>query len=181
MMVDKIWKKVWHPDSIPKVNSFIWLLLHNKLLTAENLRKRGILGPSRCSLCNSVEETSSHLFLQCKVSMSVWKIVLPKDFNRDLPDNAAQLFKDWANLFPGSLTKNPILSRLWAAIPKNICWQLWLARNRAIFKEQKVIPVRIASKTIGMIAEKFATNNICYPRQESITDPYDTWCKLFLK
>ena len=80
MMVDKIWKKVWHPDSIPKVNSFIWLLLHNKLLTVENLRKRGILGPSQCALCNSAEETSSHLFLQCEVSKIAWKIVLPMAF-----------------------------------------------------------------------------------------------------
>ena len=41
-----IWKKVWQLDCIPKVNSFFWLLMHNKLLTAENLRKRGIPGPS---------------------------------------------------------------------------------------------------------------------------------------
>ena len=52
---DKIWKKVWHTDSIPKVNSFIWILLHNKLLTAENLRKRGINEPSWCPLCNLEE------------------------------------------------------------------------------------------------------------------------------
>ena len=67
-MVEKVWKLVWHPDSIPKVNTFIWLLLHNKLLTAENLRKRGILGPSCCALCHSAEETSSHLFIQCEIS-----------------------------------------------------------------------------------------------------------------
>ena len=77
---ERLWKKAWHPHSIPKVNSFIWILLHNKLLTAENLRKRGILGPSRCPLCSSAEETSSHIFLQCKVSLIVWRIVLPPDF-----------------------------------------------------------------------------------------------------
>ena len=102
-------------------------------------------------------------------------------FIRDLPDNTIQFFKDWTNLFPGSLTKNPILSHLWAAIPKNLCWQLWLARNRAIFKEQKAVPAHIAMKTIGMIAEKFTTNNISYPLQESIPDPYANWCKQYLK
>ena len=74
---EHIWKKVWHPDSIPKVNSFCWLLIHNKLLTAENLRKRGVAGPSRCALCNNEEETSSHLFMHCSVSLKVWQCVLP--------------------------------------------------------------------------------------------------------
>ena len=109
--------------------------------------------------------------------MMAWKLVLPKALNRELPDNASRLLKDWTNLFPGSLCEKPILSHLWAAIPKNLCWQLWLARNRAIFKEQKGIPVHIAAKTIGMIAEKFASNNISYPLQESISDPYALWCK----
>ena len=180
-MVEKFWKLVWHPDSIPKVNTFIWLLLHNKLLTAENLRKRGILGPSRCALCHSSEESSSHLFLQCEFSRLAWKLILPTAFNRELPGNAPQLLKEWASLFPGSLNKKPILRRIWAAIPKNLCWQLWLARNRVIFKEQKVIPVQIVAKTIGMIAEKFASNNITFPQQESIPEPLANWCKLFLK
>ena len=143
---------MWHPDSIPKVNSFIWTLLHNKLLTAENLQKRGILGPSRCALCGLDEETTSHIFFQCKVSLLVWEIVLPPDFRRVLPTSASQLFQIWMSLFPGSLRKKPTLSRLWASLPKNLCWQLWLARNRAIFKEEKAIPVIIAAKTIGMIS-----------------------------
>ena len=57
MANESLWKKVWHSDNIPKVNSFIWTLMHNKLLTAENLKKRGIAGPSRCALCNSESET----------------------------------------------------------------------------------------------------------------------------
>ena len=77
IVADRLWKKVWHLDSIPKVNSFTWILLHNKLLTAENLRKRGIMGPSRCALCNLDEETTNHIFLQCKISLLVWRIVLP--------------------------------------------------------------------------------------------------------
>ena len=68
---ERIWKQVWHSNCIPKVNNFIWLFLHNKLLTTENLRKRGISSPSRCAMCNSAEETSCHIFLQCKVSLSV--------------------------------------------------------------------------------------------------------------
>ena len=66
-----LWKKVWNPNCIPKVNCFIWLLMHNKLLTADNLTKRGIEGPSRCALYNANTETFTHLFLQCKVTLQV--------------------------------------------------------------------------------------------------------------
>ena len=179
--MDRIWKQVWLSNSIPKVNNFIWLLLHNKLLTAENLRKRGILGPSRCAMCNADEETSSHIFLHCKVSLKAWQIILPQNFGLSFPEKAIQLFKDWPKHFPGSLRNKPILNRLWSSIPKNLCWQLWLARNRAIFKEQKVTPIYIAAKAIGMITEKFVTDKIFYPSQESIPEPLSSWCKLFLK
>ena len=66
---ENMWKKVWQSDCIPKINCFIWLLMHNKLLTVDNLSKRGIEGPSRCALCNSDLESALHLFLQCSVSV----------------------------------------------------------------------------------------------------------------
>lgn len=39
------WRSVWHTDGLPKVNIFCWQLAQNKLLTGENLIKRGFLGP----------------------------------------------------------------------------------------------------------------------------------------
>ena len=70
------WNKVWNPDCIPKVNIFFWLLARNKLLTADNLRKRGFEGPSRCALCSSHSETALHLFLTCRVAIQVWECPL---------------------------------------------------------------------------------------------------------
>ena len=95
--------------------------MHNKLLTTENLKKRGIVGPSRCALCNMDEETTNHIFIQCKISLKVWKSVLPPGFVLNLPDSVAQLLKEWPKHFPGSLFKNPIMIHLWASIPKNLC------------------------------------------------------------
>ena len=147
-------EKVWHLYSIAKINSFIWTLMHNKLLTTENLRKRGIAGPSRCALCNSEAETSNHIFLQCSISLKFWQCVLPLGFHFRPLGSMAQLLEDWTKHYPGNLNKKPILRRLWNSVPKNLCWQLWIARNKSIFKYQKVVPTRIVSKTMGMIVEK---------------------------
>jgi hypothetical protein len=38
-------KVAWRTESLPKVKLFNWTLLHGKILTAENLRKKGIQGP----------------------------------------------------------------------------------------------------------------------------------------
>jgi hypothetical protein len=60
-----MWKNIWSNDGLPKVNTFCWTLAHGKILTGENLAKRGIKGPFHCTLCKKSEETSQHLFLEC--------------------------------------------------------------------------------------------------------------------
>jgi hypothetical protein len=32
-----IWKEIWNPDGLPKINTFGWKLAHNKLLTGKHL------------------------------------------------------------------------------------------------------------------------------------------------
>ena len=155
--------------------------MHNKLLTTENIRKRGIAGPSQCALCNMEEETSNHIFLQCRVSLKIWQCVLPTGFHFSPLGSVVQFLEDWSKQFPGSLIKKPILSRLWISIPKNLCCKLWIARNKSIFNEQEVVPTHIVSKMVGMITEKFSSNDISFPDDENISEPYASWCKIFLK
>jgi exonuclease III len=70
------WRKVWDPLALPKVNFFFWTLVHNKLLTGDNLEKRSIAGPHRCELCRSSTETAKHLFMDCKFATEVWSLLL---------------------------------------------------------------------------------------------------------
>lgn len=48
-----------------KANFSFWLAIQNKILTIENLHKRGFVIPNRCYLCESQLETSNHFFLCC--------------------------------------------------------------------------------------------------------------------
>ena len=41
-----------------KVCMFGWLLLHNRILTWDNLRRKGWFGPGFCVLCEMEEENS---------------------------------------------------------------------------------------------------------------------------
>jgi hypothetical protein len=45
---EEVWGKIWEAKSWPKISTFLWLTVHNNILTWDNLRKRGFIGPSWC-------------------------------------------------------------------------------------------------------------------------------------
>ena len=51
------WKTVWKSETLPKIKFFIWVLLKGKVLTSDNLKIRGVSGPSHCPNCSAAEET----------------------------------------------------------------------------------------------------------------------------
>ena len=44
-----------------------------------------------------------------------------------------------------------------------------------------MVPTHIVSKSVGLIAEKFTSNNIIFPHSENISEPHASWCKIYLK
>jgi hypothetical protein len=51
-------------------------MLEQKILTWENLIKRGLIGPSRCVICGENEETLNHLFVECQFTKDIWTLIL---------------------------------------------------------------------------------------------------------
>lgn len=107
---DTIWDTVWDKILWLKVSTFLWLIIHNRILTWDNLWKRGFIGPSICTLCHSQEETKEHLFNGCCYSQLVW-------------DQGAQIMRR-SNQSRGSIRdtitgwgtitfNNPILNHIW--------------------------------------------------------------------
>jgi len=59
----QIWRKIWRPKIILKVAFFVWLVVRNRLMTINNIKKRGIIMVNRCILCYHEEEDASHIFI----------------------------------------------------------------------------------------------------------------------
>ena len=128
------WKFIWDFPSLPKIDFFCWTAAHQSILTRDNLRRRGMEGPSRCPLCLSDVETVSHLLLLCPFAQEVWRGVLKLEpANFDFPDSIPSLFRSWASSSPFSFNKKSLLKTSWMWIPKFTCWKLWLERNNRIF------------------------------------------------
>ena len=105
-MQKPIWAKAWTPSLTPKINIFFWLLLQDKILTLENLAKRGQIIPKRCSLCQHNLEMVNHLFIHFPYSSKVWNL-LTKDLGVSWCPSAnfQEFFNQWKSLHFGMITQ----------------------------------------------------------------------------
>eukprot|EP00253_Pinus_taeda_P004883 PITA_04883 len=69
----KKWDRIWKIKTWPKVALFTWILLHERALTWDQLRRKGTHGPSRCTLCQEQEETMEHLANSCSINNNLWQ------------------------------------------------------------------------------------------------------------
>ena len=65
---------VWDLKVPPRIQVFLWLFSQNKIMTRDNLRKRGIQKPLECEMCWEIEYVY-HLFFECVVARELWKLV----------------------------------------------------------------------------------------------------------
>ena len=118
----QIWNYLWKCSMLPKIEMFIWSLMHERVLTDENLEKRGLAGPFRCPLCTEASENISHLFLKCPYAISVWKDVLKQwGDGVHLPNTIQACFTSWETLYQGELNHKNGVRTCWLKLPKLIC------------------------------------------------------------
>ena len=106
----------------PRVQVFLWLLSHNKLMTKDNLAKRGIEKPLDCVYCID-KETIAHLFFGCVVAKQIWRqvsILLSIYLGSD--------YLSIARFWPAN-KKHTMLNSFCACI----LWTLWRNRNPHVF------------------------------------------------
>jgi hypothetical protein len=71
-MMEAVWKN-WAP---PKYKLFDWLILQNRVWTADRLQKRGWPNCGNCQLCKREPETAAHLLFKCRFSLRIWNSIL---------------------------------------------------------------------------------------------------------
>ena len=140
--------------SSPESQFFFWTLIHNKILTGDNLVKRNFAGPHWCALCRSNAETSQHLFIDCQFAKEAWDLTL-QDLKINSPAQiyVPDLFADWRHRYTQHISQKSIWFKIWNALPKFVCWKIWLARNQKIFKGLHLTPLQVATKARSLLLE----------------------------
>jgi hypothetical protein len=112
------WRRTfWVWDLAPKIKLFTWLLLEDRILTWDNLQRRGWSGPSIFYLCLQMPETTFHLMVQCRFAQQVWSMIY-KVLSLKTAWTGSTLtscFEDWIR----QCSTRP-------SLPSLICWHLWL-------------------------------------------------------
>ena len=70
--MDQKWQKLWKEKIWPKLSIFSLLVMRKHILIRENIKKRGMVGPYRCFLCEHEEETIIHLLYSRAFTTNIW-------------------------------------------------------------------------------------------------------------
>lgn len=117
----KKWSKFWNLGLWPKISTFLWFLLKERVVMWENLHKMGMTRPYVCVLFLLVEETMNHLFDECSWTSKFWnkgdKIF--KRSNRVLGCSSATIINWEEDPF-----KSNLLNRIWELSPGFLVWEI---------------------------------------------------------
>jgi len=129
---------IWSAHAEPKHRFFTWLLLQEKILTADLLQARNWPCNPACPLCQTTPESALHLCLHCPFAQRVWELV--QAWTHDLvskPATDISLEVWWLR----SLQNLPrAQKRTKAAVLMYTTWNLWKERNRRVFEGKEAEP-----------------------------------------
>ena len=125
-------RSIWNPIVPPKLGFFAWEASWGKVLTLDQLKRRGIPLANRCFLCEEFEETIDHLLIHCARAKMLWDVLLAiTEASWVFPRTVCQLLLAWQSASVGKKRK-----RIWMAAPLCLFWTLWLERNRVVFENE---------------------------------------------
>lgn len=134
-------KALWKMRIPMKVKTFIWLLLHNKLLTRAVLFVRGCSTRRvDCVMCIvGMFETREHLIWECSYARLFWRGLLPYFNFITSATNGTEFEEVWYKMRKNGGTNKQLWDFVWAE-----CWTLWRERNKRIFSEiARIVPILI--------------------------------------
>jgi hypothetical protein len=73
---NSVWHKIWKIKVPERIRAFIWLAMHDRLLTNSNKSKMGLCH-AMCNYCGDVEETAIHVLRDCPLASYVWNQIIP--------------------------------------------------------------------------------------------------------
>ena len=69
-------RSIWNPVIPPRISFFTWEASWGKVLTLDQLKRRGRALVNRCFLCEEYEENINHLLVHCKKARMLWDLFL---------------------------------------------------------------------------------------------------------
>jgi hypothetical protein len=125
-------RNIWTAKTEPKIKIFTWILLQYKILTANNLAKRGWPHDPQCKLCNSCLETPTHLCLECNYTREVWNKLMSWMGRHDPQTTPPRTLHDWWKRMRRLTARSN--RQAFDGLILHFWWNIWKERNRRVFQ-----------------------------------------------
>lgn len=172
---EDVWNKLWKWNGPKRVQVFMWIAMHDRLLTSER-RSRILGGSPYCYRCAGIQESLMHVLRDCEFARSLWLELKRGHLEPDF------LILQGVDGFKWNLEKP---DETWKLVFGVACWMLWTWRNKSLFDEQFVVPmnrgravwwyvqeVKTAKRELGVITGVKQEVNISW------SPPSEGWWKL---
>jgi hypothetical protein len=126
---------IWKSKAPARCKFFMWLVVHKRCLTADNLQKRGWPHSSTCRLCLRAPESCTHLFVHCPFAIAVWHRL--KAWSKAMfiiPGPTLLDTEDWWLRTRKQVPKKH--RRDFDTVTILLHWKIWKERNSRIFDDQ---------------------------------------------
>ena len=125
------WCIIWKSWAPVRVGFFAWEAPWNRVLTTDQLKRRGWNMPNRCFLCKEEEETNDRLFLFCNKASMLWNLIFSLfDVQWVLHSTVRGNLLGWNGAFVGKRR-----AKAWRDGPLCLMWTLWKERNGRAFND----------------------------------------------
>jgi hypothetical protein len=124
------WRSIWRSKAPPRVAFFAWTAAWGKILTVDNLRRRGLVVVNRCWLCESDGESVDHLLLHCGAARALWNAFFVRfGLYWVMPCSVKELLACWWSC---GRSRSAVV---WKMVPLCIMWCIWSERNLRCFED----------------------------------------------
>ena len=123
---------IWSPSVPTKVSFFAWEASWGKVLTLDQLKKRGRVLANRCFLCCEEEESIDHIPMHCSKARVLWELLFALfGVTWVLPFSVRDTLIEWRGFILGKKRR-----KVWKAAPLCLFWAVWMERNRIAFDNE---------------------------------------------
>ena len=138
-MPEMVWKN-WAP---PKCKLFAWLVLQNRVWTADRLHRRGWPNCGLCQLCKREGETATHLFFQCRYTIRIWNMVISWLGLSTCSTSQWHTFDSMHDWWESVIYTNGTRRKSLASLIMLVSWEVWNERNARVFRHISTMPTVI--------------------------------------
>lgn len=155
------WGKIWKwKGVIPRVQTFIWRVLHGGIATSQTMHMRINGIDPKCQLCGRENEFIMHTLFFYTRARATW-FASPFSIRVDeLPMQFAETLL--------AMTRN--MNQEEVVFFCNILWNIWKARNESLYKEDKATPTSILARANALKYDNPGTGRVRQPIQQQVIE-----------